>query len=175
MRSPPGSSVSAARAKRAALVVGLLLAGAPLSGIVSDAQRPGVVGEAMRAGLWEEGAGGDALGVEEALAVGRGSDALPEGLERELGIPAERAEVRVEELAGGGVVGFVVATAADEAYARVRDGMVAKGWAAVESGQARCGSFAKSDGAYRWAFASCTEAGGLTSVVVQYATADEGS
>ncbi len=66
-----------------------------------------------------------------------------------------------------GVVGFTVEGSADRAFKRVSSELVSGGWHAIKSGTSTCGSFVKDRGLYRWAFVSCVEMNGTTSVVVQ--------
>ena len=69
----------------------------------------------------------------------------------------------------GTLVGFVISRPGDRAFAMVRDLLEVEGWVCVESGSETSASFVKQKGVYRWAFVSCTEVAGSTSVVVQCA------
>ena len=99
--------------------------------------------------------------------------ALPPGFESEVIAAVDQQDVRFDEQ--GRIVGFCVAGIVEEVFFSLADELTGKGWICVESGSASCGSFAKGAGAYRWAFVSCVQVGDSTSVVVQYATTDEGS
>ena len=175
MRASSAEEAQVRRARRACLAVGFLLAASALAAAASCASRPGVAREAARGSTWAGPAGADDLGLEEVLAAKDVVEGLPDGFEDGLAVPSECLDVRSEQREDGGVAGFVVRSNAARAYEEVRDALVAKGWAAVESGSGRSGSFSKASGPYRWAFVSSVGAGGCASVVVQYATAEEGS
>ena len=69
--------------------------------------------------------------------------------------------------AGGTVVGFEADGAATHAYAHIAEKMRERGWTEVGSGLAGNGAFVKDGGSCSWAWVSCTDVSGTTSVVVQ--------
>lgn len=160
--SEPASRIARTRVRRACWVVGGLLAMTVLTWALGCVGRPGVLGEAASAVAGEA----TARGAPDAPA-------LPLGFADEVVAVAGRDEVRADER--GRVVGFCVSSAAEGVFSSLADELAGKGWARIESGSATCGSFSKNGGAYRWAFVTCVQVGDSTSVVVQYAAADEGS
>ena len=156
------------RFRRARLIVGGLFVVLLLAWINGWMCRPSVLGEAALAAA-EYSTG---VAVEAVAHSTPNEPALPPGFADEVAQTAGWDEVRVDER--GRIVGFCVFGTADAAFARLADGLVGNGWSRIESGSATCGSFSKSDGIYRWIFVSCVQVGDSTSVVVQYATADEG-
>ena len=104
-------------------------------------------------------AGGDALCNRD----------LPESVMHETFNPGVLGASKV--LFRDGVVGLMGAWSADEAYERVRSLLVANGWVDVSGrgeGRMRMGgdTFAKADGAYRWAYVFCQDSGSSRMVVM---------
>lgn len=62
----------------------------------------------------------------------------------------------------------------EETLAALEGRLVAKGWVGVSSDSFSCRSFVKSEGAYRWAFASAAQVGEETSVVLQWSGTKDG-
>ena len=166
-----GQAPDGARFVKAAAIVALLMGAVAVSGTPASAGGPDVLAEAADPSLW--GIDGPE-GVGRVLAEGRlGSGAArpPNGFEDEV-LPLEgRSETQADEHAN--VVGFVEGGTPAEAFRRLSGELASRGWIGIESGRDACGTFAKPDGAYRWLFASCVQVSGGTSVVVQYATADD--
>lgn len=94
---------------------------------------------------------------------------LPESVMHETFNPGVLGASKV--LFRDGVVGLMGAWSADEAYERVRSLLVANGWVDVSGhgeGRMRMSgvTFAKADGAYRWAHVSCQDSGSSRMVVM---------
>ena len=157
------------RLRRACWIVGGLFAAAALAGVVGQLGRPSVFEEVALAAV-ESPSG---IAGEFGSRAAPDAPALPLGFADEVLAVAGRDEARVDEQAR--VVGFSVAGADEDAFLSLADELEGNGWMRIESGSATCGSFSKSGGSYRWAFVSCVQVGEWTSVVVQYATTDEGS
>lgn len=138
----------------------LLLAGLAASDAFGQAMQPSVLGEVA---AWD-----GVSSAERSVQV-----ALPRGFEDEVLAVADERELAVDER--GRVVGFVRSRESEQAFSSVAEELERGGWTHVPSGWAACGSFVKGEGAYRWVFVACVEAGGATSVVVQYAMTEEGS
>lgn len=124
--------------------------------------------ETERAGMAEGRSAGDAAAVLsiDDLADARGFvRAVPEAFAREaFGIGGFDEALASED---GTIVGMVGEGRADETFIRLSSELADKGWTPVESGQAHVGTFVKTGGAYGWLLLSCSEAGGLVSVVAQ--------
>ena len=67
----------------------------------------------------------------------------------------------------GAIVGFSAIETSEQVFTSVKDEMVNKGWSFSDSGVAACGTFTKQEGNCRWAWISCSDISGSTSVVVQ--------
>lgn len=157
--APPSGSRRAVKAA-AALAGACALCWA--SGALLGPEQPGVAEEAGdMAASWALGSGwgerGEGFAEDAAPAV-------PEGFEREVVALAGRSEVRAA--AQGEVVGYVESMSADQAFSRLSDELAGKGWVAVDGGEATCGTFLKSEGRFRWLFATCTQAGDAAAVVL---------
>ncbi|MCR5583305.1 MAG: hypothetical protein K6F70_06875 [Eggerthellaceae bacterium] len=122
-------------------------------------------------------AGESALSADNAAVsafIQAGGDAccnrnLPETVMRETFNPGVLGASKV--LFRDGVVGLMGAWSADEAYERVRSLLVANGWVDVSGhgeGHAHVSgvTFAKADGAYRWAYVFCQDSGSSRMVVM---------
>ncbi|NGM17213.1 hypothetical protein GMI70_04180 [Eggerthellaceae bacterium zg-893] len=155
------------RLRRAVALVVAVLALVAASGVVEHAMRPSVASEAASA------FGASDASISEALDEGKedGSALLPASFHSEVGMDAEATSVCVDDAAK--IVSYVAAGSADQVFEDVRGRLEGKGWHAVESGLAACGSFAKEEGAYRWLFVACLDVAGGTSVVLQYQTNEE--
>lgn len=77
------------------------------------------------------------------------------------------SDVRVAS--GGAVVGFSANAGSADEFAALATLMEQKGWTLMESGVESGGSFLKDDGLCTWAWVSCVDVAGETSVVVQCA------
>lgn len=75
----------------------------------------------------------------------------------------------------GSVIGFSRTESAQQTFMSIKDALESKGWVFVESGSRFAGSFVKAAGRYRWAFVSCTQISGQTSVVIQTVPLSEGA
>lgn len=93
------------------------------------------------------------------------SSTLPEGFAGEIGVLDGASEVAVSE--DGAVVGYRVAGTADEVHRKIGESMAVKGWLETDLGSIRGATYTKKEGAYRWILVTCTQAGGLTSVVIR--------
>lgn len=93
------------------------------------------------------------------------SSTLPEGFASEIGVLDGASEVAVSE--GGAVVGYRVAGTADEVHRKIGESMAVRGWLETDLGSIRGATYTKKEGAYRWILVTCTQAGGLTSVVIR--------
>lgn len=144
----------------AIVAVGVLIGLAAGGG--SCASGEGALREAADPSLWEGGSAGVSL---QALDDATDPVEAPPSFEDEVLSLRGRAEARVDDR--GGIVGFTVAGSADAAFQTLSSELRAKGWTSVQSGSATRGSFAKEEGSYRWAFASCVQSGDATCVVVQ--------
>jgi hypothetical protein len=91
------------------------------------------------------------------------SASVPEAAKVE-GVSPEGALCSVSS--GGVTLGFSRNQDVGDSLAWISDQMQRKGWAVVPSGSSVAATFAKGSGTYRWAAATCTEAGGATSVVL---------
>ena len=107
--------------------------------------------------------GGDAGVLGLGLATER--EEAPPWFADELFALDEYSNVAVA--AGGTVVGFEADGAATHAYAHIAEKMRERGWTEVGSGLAGNGAFGKDGGSCSWAWVSCTDVSGTTSVVVQ--------
>ena len=66
------------------------------------------------------------------------------------------------------LLGYSQPGSAEDALRALAEKLEGKGWEVIPSEQALCRSFSKTDGTYRWAFASAAQVGGSASVVVQW-------
>lgn len=99
-----------------------------------------------------------------------GDSAVPSWFEDELFPVQGYSSVRVA--LDGAVVGFSTTLEPSEEFAAIKSLMEQKGWKFMESGVAASGSFLKEKGTCTWAWVSCADVSGVTSVVVQCAKAD---
>lgn len=160
-RTARSRDIASRRARTAAVVIVLAAAVLVASAAAGWLGRPSVASEVMAlADAWGDG------GDERAVAAASGTE-LPDGFEEEVVSTSGASDVRSDEEAR--VAGFLLAGDAGTVFAELSDDMQQRGWAAVESGRAGCGSFVKDEGRYRWAFVSCTPVGDETAVVVTYA------
>ncbi|NHM15851.1 hypothetical protein GMI69_04080 [Eggerthellaceae bacterium zg-887] len=166
MREAP-RGVMERRLRRAVALVVAVLALVAASGVVEHAMRPSVASEAASA------FGASDASISEVLGQGEEENAalLPASFHAEVGMDAEVASVRVDDAAK--IVSYVAAGSADQVFEDVCRRLEGKGWHAVESGLATCGSFAKEEGVYRWLFVACLDVADGTSVVLQYQTDEE--
>jgi hypothetical protein len=67
----------------------------------------------------------------------------------------------------GAIVGFSATEASEQVFTILKDEMTNKGWSFSDGGVAACGTFTKQKGKCRWAWVSCSDISGSTSVVVQ--------
>ncbi len=118
-----------------------------------------------------EGANGNADGRISQMQVMFADQALPhaaappKGFEEELLSPESTGAVLVSS--NGRTVGFTIRKDPQSAFEAFKEELCAKGWASIPSGQGASSSFVKAAGTYTWAFVSCVEVSGETSVVVQ--------
>lgn len=66
------------------------------------------------------------------------------------------------------LVGFDYEGSAFDALREVRDALERGGWRTTAAGEGSCATFAKGDGACRWAFVQCVQMAQGSSVVVQW-------
>lgn len=163
----PAMRTRALRACAALLALALLILAVEAAG---RASRPGALREAADPLLWG-GAGSALQALDDAGDAAAETVEAPPSFEEEVLSLKGRADARVDEQ--GDVAGFSVKASADDAFTAVSFELEAKGWTRVDSGAAACGTFVKERGAYRWAFASCVQAGAATCVVVQVAPAKQ--
>ncbi len=108
-----------------------------------------------------------------AEALGGGSEAdVPAWFSEELFGLQGYSDVRT--VGEGAVVGFSAQGNAVDVFAQLAEAMVRKGWVLAESGISGSGAFVKSEGRCRWAWLSCADISGSTSVVVQCAYDESG-
>lgn len=157
------------RALRACAVVVAVVLAAALGGGFEEASGSGVLRELSELAL--RGAGEERLGLEALAPATACEPDVPPSFEEELLALEGRADVRADARAG--IAGFTVEEPPDQAFSELSSELEAKGWSRVESGAAACGTFAKNEGPYRWAFASCVGSGTATCVVVQVEPIDE--
>lgn len=103
---------------------------------------------------------------EEVLSLADGSE-VPAWFAEELFSVQGCSDVRVA--AGGAVVGFSATASAADEFTALAALMEQKGWTLMESGIESGASFLKDDGLCTWAWISCADIAGKTSVVVQCA------
>lgn len=157
------------RALRACTVVAAVMLAAAFAGGFEGASGSGVLRKASELSLRD--VGGEALGLEALASVPAREPDVPPSFEEELVALEGRADVRADARAG--IVGFTVEEPPDRAFSELSSELEAKGWSCVESGAAACGTFARNEGSYRWAFASCVRSGTATCVVVQVEPIEE--
>lgn len=115
-------------------------------------------------------AGGDVdealSNIEQAAEPDAASvEGLPDEYAEEIGFVTGARDVRVS----GSIVGFVVDGACDDAYKKLCSHMELRGWAVVPAGGITGATFVKESGRYTWVFATCTQVGNATSVVLRLA------
>lgn len=101
------------------------------------------------------------LQVDQAV----GDESLPVWFGEELFSLDGFEGVRVAS--GGAVVGFEMDGSAAQSFEAITELMEEKGWRCLQSGLEGSASFVKEAGLCRWAWVSCVEVAGSTSVVVQ--------
>ena len=125
---------------------------------------------------------------EAAAAVAEaGFDAVVSGGERTaFALPAHEPALFEDELfdvssmsgaywsSNAQLVSWCEKGSVEETLAALEGRLVAKGWVGVSSDSSSCRSFVKSEGAYRWAFASAAQVGEETSVVLQWSGTKDG-
>lgn len=113
------------------------------------------------------------LSCSRTAAPIAGGSAVPSWFEDELFSVQGYSDVRVA--LDGAVVGFSTTLEPSEEFAAIESLMEQKGWRLMESGVLGSGSFLKEKGACTWAWVSCVDVAGATSVVVQCAKAKAGT
>ena len=183
-RPPPSRAgavgdVACARRRRGAAIVlaaTLVLGAGVLAGKAVDGSgETSVLSEAV-ARLVGDGEV-DASSLSSALSV---LDAFEVDAEASLATFQDEALTLVgrEELLcepESGLVGFVVAGDAGDAFEGIRDELEGKGWSMVDSGLDACATFVKDEGVYDWLFVSCVQVGDSACVVVQVEAFEEGA
>lgn len=109
---------------------------------------------------------GDVEGLAQTLSekpLSQYGTELPEGAQSEVPFPAGAL---CSAGSDGVVVGFTSEGDVSSAFSQVKAEMEEKGWTYVSSGSQAAATFAKDDGTYRWATATCTEVSGGTAVVI---------
>lgn len=89
---------------------------------------------------------------------------VPEGFAREVFDPDDLGCSAV--VSSPGTVGMVCCGTRAEVLRRIAQLMEANGWVAVDDADALCGTFVKSQGAYRWAYITCSEISRTASITV---------
>ena len=160
MSSTP--SVQGRRALLAAIVISLAVAAAIAADRLASCARPSAAQETISIAAF--GDSGSAYAVES------GSSVL-EAFEQEVLSLAAYSELRTT--AEACVVGFIANESAEKTFSDLTQTLERGGWTAIASGSATAGSFAKSTGAYRWIFVSCSDIAGTTSVVIRCAQQEQ--
>lgn len=145
----------------AVALVLLLWPGEGQSGGAQVAQAGESVGSAISAV-----GSGDVEGLAQTLSekpLSQYGTELPEGAQSE--VPFHAGSL-CSVGSDGVVVGFTSEGDVSSAFSQVKAEMEEKDWTYVSSGSLAAATFAKDDGTYRWATASCTEVSGGTAVVV---------
>lgn len=150
--------------------------------IVGAAAAALVACSAFEASARSNGPGEAAAAVAEA-----GFDAVVSGGERTaFALPAHEPALFEDELfdvssmsgaywsSNAQLVSWCEKGSVEETLAALEGRLVAKGWVGVFSDSSSCRSFVKSEGAYRWAFASAAQVGEETSVVLQWSGTKDG-
>lgn len=157
-------------AKALAIVAVIVLVG-PVSNAAlraagaTDAQERSSAQTGIRLAALVEGSDANAAlsRMEQLADAGNAADALPDGFEREIGVLPGARDVRVS----GSVVGYVVDGNVGETLAALDAHMEGRGWTCVPMGDVDGATFLKEDGVITWTFATCTQVGSATSVVLR--------
>ena len=155
------------RLAKAIAIVGALVVAAPASGLLDDAFSGNTDANSVDAGLdaTEVVVGFDPLVSLDRLEVLANAEpsALPRYFDEEIGLLPGALDVRVNS--DGSIVGYVVDNAAENAHQLVSQHMEAAGWSEVNLGAVQGSTYLKDSGLCRWALATFTQVGSVTSVV----------
>lgn len=157
----------ARRLRLACAIVGLAAVALVVCGAFEASARSNVTADGAAA-LSAAGFDG-VMGAGDAFAL---PASVPTSFEEELFSVSSLDCVMWSE--GSRLVGWCQEGEAEQVLDALAARLAGKGWSCVSSGDFPCRSFSKSYGVYRWAFASASQVGGETSVVLQWASVEGG-